>query len=139
MYMDTTSSGFRERPHTADWALDVWASNLPELFEQAARGMYALLDARMDAGPHVVREFELKANDPEGLLVSFLSELLWLGESDGLGFDRFALKLGNGHLRARVEGAPIHDQTKEIKAVTYHALRIKRTGNQFQTTITFDV
>jgi hypothetical protein len=35
-----------------------------------------------------------------------LSELLWLGEQDGLGFDRFSLEIAGECLNANLEGAP---------------------------------
>jgi SHS2 domain-containing protein len=39
-------AGYREREHTADWELEVWAPDLPRLLEQAARGMYRLAGLR---------------------------------------------------------------------------------------------
>jgi len=44
--MDNSQSGFREREHTADWELQVWAPSFSGLLEQAARGMYALSGTR---------------------------------------------------------------------------------------------
>ena len=35
-------SGFLELPHTADWAVRVWAADLPALFAAAANGMNSL-------------------------------------------------------------------------------------------------
>ena len=131
--------GFQERPHTADWALDVWAPDLPTLLEQAARGMYALMGTRLRAEPRTQRSFELRSSDPESLLVAFLSELLYWGEQEGLGFDTFHLALSGETLQANVGGAPIESQSKEIKAVTYHNLAIRQGERGLETTVVFDV
>jgi SHS2 domain-containing protein len=133
------SAGFREIEHTADWELHVWAPDLTALLEQAARGMYALSGVSLQPGPRWLREITLPVADPEGLLVSFLSELLWLGEQDGLGFDVFALELTAGRLHARLEGAPFVARSKEIKAVTFHQLAVRRTARGLEVNIVFDV
>ena len=51
-------SGFREREHTADWELEVWAPDLPGLLVQAARGMYWLMGARLQEGVRLQRTLE---------------------------------------------------------------------------------
>jgi SHS2 domain-containing protein len=123
-----TLAGFREHEHTADWELEVWAPDLPSLLEEAARGMYSLAGVHLHSKPRVTRELMLRSGDPERLLVNFLSELLYLAEQDGLGFDTFRLELCADVLQARLEGASIAGYQKEIKAVTYHNLQIQRTS-----------
>lgn len=137
--MGRPEAGFREREHTADWELQVWAPELAALFEQAARGMYALTGTRPQDGPRQERELEVQAEDLEGLLVAFLSELLYLGEIEGLCFEVFEISLGDGILRARLQGAPIASQVKEIKAVTYHNLVVRETERGFEANLVFDV
>ncbi len=137
--MADRESGFNEITHTADWALNVWAPNLPVLFARSAEGMYWLMETRLQAGPRIERVVELDGGDTESLLVAFLNELLYLCESEGLGFDQFEITLVENHLRAAVWGAPIALQKKEIKAVTYHNLAVHYTGKLYTVTIVFDV
>lgn len=137
--VNTQSAGFREIEHTADWELEVWAPDLPSLLEQAARGMYSLSEARLQEGPRQKRTLELEANDPESLLVSFLSELLYLSEHEGLGFDSYRLSLEAENLLAELGGAPLTSIDKEIKAVTYHNLNIQKGPRGLETRIVFDV
>jgi SHS2 domain-containing protein len=132
-------SGYLEISHTADWALKVWAPDLPGLFEQAAHGMYALLQIRLQPGGDYECPVDLDADDVEGLLVNFLSELLYLTEQEGLGFDLFDLVIDGFHLSGRMNGAPVESQAKEIKAVTYHNLVIQKKEQGLETTIVFDV
>ena len=131
--------GFSEQPHTADWALDVWASNLIGLLQQAARGMYALMQTKLTAEPREAYRFEINAPDREVVLVTFLSELLYFTQRDEVGFDQFDLTWEAPRLTATVEGAPIESFAKEIKAVTYHNLGVRETERGLEATIVFDV
>ena len=132
--------GFREHAHTADWELEVWGPDLPSLLEQAARGMYALSGVRLQAGMRLTRTIDLQTMDAESLLVRFLSELLWLEQEEGLGFDTFNLHLdGEQTLHAELGGSAIAILNKEIKAVTYHNLAVHHTPEGLRVNIVFDV
>jgi SHS2 domain-containing protein len=132
-------AGFRELEHTADWELEAWAPDLPALLEQSARGMYALAGARLQAGPRLDRRLDLPMKDPESLLVTFLAELLFLEEQDGLAFDTFNLHIEGELLHASLGGAQLVSIDKEIKAVTYHNLAIQKTPRGLEVKIVFDV
>ena len=135
-----TLVGFREIPHTADWELEAWAPDLTGLLEQAAQGMFAISGTRLQPTERQARTLDLHALDAESLLVRFLSELLWLGQQDGLAFDTFWFSLEPGwRLYVELGGAPIASQEKEIKAVTYHNLVIRRTARGLAVNIVFDV
>ena len=141
--MQRSEAGFREHEHTADWELEVWAPTLPALFEQAARGMYALSGIVLKPFPRKVRQMKLAAVDPESLLVGFLQELLYLEETAGLGFDQFDIRIRDLDLDAILTGAPILAISKEIKAVTYHNLKIgeseRGSDSALEVRIVFDV
>jgi len=136
---DSQPAGYREVEHTADWEIEAWGPDLAELLVQAASGMYALAKTRLDPGPRQYRLLDLTAEDPERLVVTFLSELLYLGETENLGFDDFDLILEDGRLKARLGGAPLASQEKEIKAVTYHNLEIRRDELGLSARVVFDV
>jgi SHS2 domain-containing protein len=132
--------GFREHAHTADWELEVWAPDLPSLLEQAARGMYALSGTRLQEGLHQSRTIALLATDAESLLVRFLTELLWIEQEEGLGFNDFNIIIGHPfNLRAELGGSAIANLDKEIKAVTYHNLAVQTTSQGLRVNIVFDV
>ena len=137
--MDNTRSGFEEIEHTADWALRVWAPDLPQLFALAAQGMYGLMEIVLAQEGRSARTVEVEGIDNESLLVAFLSELLYASEMERLGFDCFAVHLSGERLQAQVEGAPIVRQKKEIKAVTFHNLQIQERDGIWWVTIVFDV
>lgn len=132
--------GYREVEHTADWELEVWAPNLSTLLEQAARGMYTLAGTHLQPGPRKIKQLSLNSLDAESLLVDFLDELLWLGEDEGMAFEQFKISIqNNSSLDAVLVGALIAQQTKEIKAVTYHNLRIIKSLRGLEVRIVFDV
>lgn len=137
--------GYLEHEHTADWELEAWAADLPGLFEQAARGMYALSGVQLLPGVNETRSFTLRAQDAESLLVRFLGELLFYAQQENLGFDGFALVLIQPapgellELRVTVEGLPLLSVDKEIKAVTYHNLAVRQEAGELHVRIVFDV
>jgi SHS2 domain-containing protein len=139
MMLEKSESGFLELAHTADWALKVWGPDLARLLTEAAQGMYALMEVELSQKQPVVIPLEMKADDSESLLVSFLSELLYLGEDQGLAFDRFKLDVQDFKLSGMLYGNLVESQRKEIKAVTYHELEIIHTGDHYEATIVFDV
>jgi SHS2 domain-containing protein len=134
--------GFREHAHTADWELEVWAPDLANLLEQAARGMYSLSGVKLTEKGRQKQTLMVEAQDPESLLVQFLSDLLWLEEDQQLGFDQIKLEISRDeryHLKAQLNGAKILGMDKEIKAVTYHNLAVQPTPTGFRVVIVFDV
>jgi SHS2 domain-containing protein len=131
--------GYEEIEHTADWALRVWADDLPGLLSEALRGMYYLSGTATLPGPRLSRTIEVRAGDAESLLVGFLQEALFLGEEQGLAFDTVHFERDGSSLRAVLLGSGIESQKKEIKAVTFHNLSVQATPAGLEATIVFDV
>jgi SHS2 domain-containing protein len=134
-----SSHGFQEIPHTADWAMKVWAEDLPGLFVEAANGMNALSGARLSASPKIKRSFADEAEDAETLLVAFLSELVYLQEQENLGFTDFDIKLDGFSLSVEMEGATLAALEKPLKAVTFHNIEILNTPGKYEVQVVFDV
>lgn len=131
--------GYIEIQHTADWAIRVWAPDFPALLVQAAVAMYDLTETQLNTENRVERNLELAAGDHESLLVGFLSELLYLQEIEGLAFNQVEIHTTENELKGRLIGGPVLSQRKEIKAVTYHNLKIIKTPGGLEVTIVFDV
>lgn len=131
--------GYEEISHTADWSLRAWADDFERLLAESARGMYWLAGVELAEGPREKREFEVEGPDEEDFLVSFLTELVYYAEQEKVGFDGFDIQTKNGRLKVEVQGAPLKSLTKEIKAVTYHNLKIERTSRGVEAEIVFDV
>ena len=132
-------AGFNEIDHTADWAVEIWAPDFAGLLVESAHAIFVLTGLRVKSEPRETRQAHLTAADRESLLVAFLSEILYLAEQENLGFDMIDLTVDRYTLTARLDGAAILSQFKEIKAVTYHNLAIRETAGRLEVTIVFDV
>lgn len=131
---------FEEIEHTADWALRVRGQNLTDLFRNAALGMLSLLDIESVPGNSESRFFELKAEDTETLLVSWLEELLYPLEVEHAAVVDFQVEvLEKAQLKATIELKKIASMKKEIKAVTFNELDIRTVDSGYETIIVFDV
>jgi SHS2 domain-containing protein len=133
------NAGYAEREHTADWSLHVWAPDLAGLLEQAAKGMADLSGITAKEGGRVKRSIKVESTDAEGLLVNFLTELLHFVDQEGLVFDTFHLTVSETVLQASMQGSPVAERKKEIKAVTYHNLKIEKKSKGLEAEIVFDV
>lgn len=132
---------FEEIPHTADWSFRAFGKDLRELFENAAFAIFALEGAKAQEGvTESARSVEASGIDHESLLVNWLTELLWLQESNHETYHRFQIdSLSQTELRAQVFGAPYENLDKIIKAVTYHNMKIEQTNDGWQVTVVVDV
>lgn len=133
-----TRQGFEEIEHTADAALHVWGRTLPEMFRQAALGIYTLAGVQVEDALPVQRSIHLQADDLETLLVNFLSELLFYLD-EGFLFQVVELQINQNQLDGKLSGKHISRLQKEIKAVTFHQMHIVRSDNCFQTDIVLDI
>jgi len=133
-------SGYREFDHTADWGIEVWASDWFGLLETAAKGMFSLLEAERVEGNRSEHIFSIDEDQaPEVILVEFLNELLFLSEKHHMAFDRFVFNSTGDKLQVVASGYPIRSQNKEIKAVTYYQLAVNESDAGLKTSIVFDV
>lgn len=132
--------GFEEIPHTSDVALRVWGQDLAELFVNAAHGLAWLL-ADLDTVQWTAEvALELTAPDAETLLVTWLGELLYLSERDGVVFPLSTIEeISPLHVRGRARGGPAEKNRRHIKAVTFSDLVIRPSRDGLETTIVFDV
>src|SRR5216117_2736173 len=120
--------------HTADIGLHVTAATIEELFADAGRGVASLIIENSDTiDLRQTVTINLDAENVEGLFVDWLRELIYRFEIDHLLFREFSIQLrdGNRRLRAECRGEPAdwtrHEPDNELKAVTYHQLRVART------------
>ena len=119
---------YEEIEHTADVAIRAYGSSLDELFENAAEGMFSLI-ADLDAVKPVGEiEVRLTAEETPTLLVRWLSELLYVHETQRLLFARFDVRVSGTSLVGRARGEAIdktrHELKLVLKAVTRHRLMI---------------
>lgn len=130
--------------HTADIGVEAYGRDLPELFENAALAMAEIICDPKTVEPLETKKVEVEAEDKESLLVGWLNEIIYLIEAENLLFSRFEVRsLNDNELRAEVTGEPIgeekHEIKTEIKAATYHELKIDRQGSGWLARVIFDI
>ena len=122
----------------------VYGRDLAALFAHAALGLCSLITDTDTVLERETRSIEVGAPDREGLLVAWLSEVLWLIETEDLLFARFTIEsLSDTALAALAHGEPAdpqrHPYRGVVKAVTYHQLALHREAGTWSTNIIFDV
>jgi SHS2 domain-containing protein len=130
--------------HTADLGLRVRAAELDQVLEEAARAMFSVIVANLDeVRPVQSIVFRLSADCLENLLRDWLGELLYTFDTRRLLFSQFSVCVHDLALEATARGEPIdpawHRLGMEIKAVTYHALRLDRVDDGWLAEVIVDI
>jgi SHS2 domain-containing protein len=130
----------------ADYALDLTASDLDDLFATAADALLSLM-----ADPATVRfarthRLSLAASDVELLLHDWLAELIFLKDRDRELFGSARVRVTPGppaSLAGEIRGATIDAATMALrsdpKAVTLHQLAVERAGDGWRARVVVDV
>jgi SHS2 domain-containing protein len=137
---------------SGDAGVRAFGTDLKELFVNAAMGMYELITDVAGIGETKAVGIGVTGDTVEGLLVSWLNELIFTFDTYGfLGkkivFEELVATETEGggpfRLRASVVGEDFdperHEKRLLVKAATYHRLRIARIGDLFQVEVIFDI
>ncbi len=130
--------------HTADIGIKVYGQSLKELFTNAARGMFEIIADLDGIKPATSVKIALKAENSEELLVAWLDELLYNFYTKNIIFCAFKIsELTGTGIKAEAFGRHIGNKKSrlntEIKAATYHDLKIKEKDKSYEVQIIFDV
>src|SRR5262245_58319982 len=130
--------------HTGDLGLRVQAATLEELIAEAARGLLAMLVANPEAvRPVQTRTIAVAADEPSYLLFDWLSELLYAFETQRMLLAEFDLKLESGKLTGNCRGEPMdsrrHQMEHEVKAITYHRLKVEQATDGWSAEVIVDI
>ena len=130
--------------HTADIGIRARSDTLNGLFENAARGLFSVILTNLDSVRCVKKTtIELKGDRRDDLLFDWLAELLYTFETQRIVFGRFEVELGENGLSAVAWGEPLddarHELDMEIKAVTYHGLKVEPEGQGWLAEVIVDL
>ncbi|PLX80435.1 MAG: hypothetical protein C0616_08340 [Desulfuromonas sp.] len=138
-------SPFRLLEHTADIGLQVESTDLASLFHEAGRGLQEIIGGQTpQTGQETARAIELRATDRADLLVLWLQEWLFLFDTYGLVIVRDEIEtLTETDLRATLYCTPVEQSgfgaEREVKAVTYHRLKLASTPRGWLAEVYFDL
>ena len=130
--------------HTADLGLRVRATDLDSLFAEAARGLFSVIvDDLERVQPTHQWEIQQKKEIAEDQLFDWLNELLFRFETQHLLFCKFAVHLTNKGLDAVAWGEELdesrHSLNHEVKAITYHGLKVKEESDGWLAEVIVDI
>ncbi|MGH2992811.1 MAG: archease [Solirubrobacterales bacterium] len=146
---------YRWVDHTAELELQLEARTEEEVFREGLAALGELLGERTDADARDPARHEVHASapDPATLLAEWLSELAYLAETQGFVPERVdSLSIDSSSLRtprdllanrafdleASVSGRRA-DPPHLIKAVTYHRLEMRESGDGWRARVVLDV
>lgn len=127
--------------HTADVGFEIRAPSLEALFRAAAVTTMELVYGQKPTGDGSERTVDLTADDLPTMLRSWLRDLLWWSEVEGVATcDILSIDVGDEALTAKVVGtdsAP--EPIREIKGVTLHRLVVEPRKRGWFCRVIFDV
>ena len=130
--------------HTADIGLIIYGKDVSEVFINAARGLYSLIIEPEEVKSRKCREIEVTAPDREALLVNWLNELIYLIDAEELLLNDFEVEnISDTRVRVKAGGENInskkHHMKREVKAATYHQLKIEKVEKGWRAQVIFDI
>lgn len=129
---------------SGDAGIRAFGRDLPDLFVNAATGMYSLITDIKNIQEKKMLEICAQGSSLEGLLVSFLNELIFHFDTYGFIGKHIAITaLDNNSVTAKVSGEEFdpdqHQGKLLIKAATYHRLKIEKKAAHWEAEVIFDI
>jgi len=132
---------------TADVGYRAYGKTMDEAFENAALALFEVMTDTTNIKPLMEKKIELEAEDAYALLYDWLSELIFIHDSENLIFFQFKVKITIKNnetyiLNASVWGEPFnlekHESREEVKAATYHLMEIKEENEYVRLQVILD-
>jgi SHS2 domain-containing protein len=134
--------------HTADVYVAAYGSDLAEAFENSAIAMFETMTDTKQVRASEEDCLEVRAQDEEDLLYSWLEALLLKFEVDGRLYSRFRVEPINHTsegftLKAKMWGEIFdrehHKSRTDVKAVTYHRMEILKADSGLTVKFILDI
>jgi SHS2 domain-containing protein len=147
--------------HTADLGLRIRAADLNTLFAEAGLALFsAIVEEPAAIQPRQRIDIKLEGSEPEYLLFDWLRELLFRFDTEHLLLGRFECKVQEERgqrpgardqerkillagLAGSAWGEPLdekrHALAHEVKAITYHGLRVERQADGWMAEVIVDI
>ncbi|HZP00747.1 MAG TPA: archease [Terriglobia bacterium] len=135
---------FRWLAHTADIGFEAFGRTREEVFANSALALADLVIEPDDVQPQEEITIQVEGRDAESLLVNWLSEILYLHDSEKWLLREFEiLKLNDRSLLAKARGEKFdrarHRIKLMVKAITYHQLKLEKTPEGWRAQVYVDI
>jgi SHS2 domain-containing protein len=119
---------------TADVGYKAYGNTLEEAFENAALAMFEVITDTSKIEARIEKKVEIESEDELALLYDWLTELLYLHDSEYLVFSKFKVKIEEKNGLYNLKGVlwgeeferEVHESREDVKAVTYHMMKVKK-------------
>ncbi len=130
--------------HTADICVRVYGKSLADLLRNTALAMMELITDREKINPSQEIEVKTRGETEEELLVHWLEEILFLHQAKKMVFRDFeAHFVSETEIQGKAFGENIdadrHEIGLDIKAATYHNLKIEHESDKLKVDVVFDI
>jgi SHS2 domain-containing protein len=130
--------------HTADLGYRATAPDLDTLFREMAECLFSsIVEDAATIRPTVSHTLEIAGTDREYLLFDFLRELLYRFDAERMVYGKFDVRVRDDGLTATVFGEPLdpsrHSLSREVKAITYHELKVEPTPDGWLAEVIVDI
>jgi SHS2 domain-containing protein len=131
---------------SGDVGIRAFGKSIEEAFKNSAIGMYSLITDLEGVKAEKSISISVESNSLEGLLVSWLNELIFQFDAyNFIGKDISIKALGSqpSALKAEIKGEEFdterHERKLLIKAATYHRLKVEKVRDIWEADIIFDI
>lgn len=122
--------------------MECWGGTFAELLEAAAHALYAVAFRHLEDRRDSQRWITVEATGPEEAVVRWLQELIYLMEAERFAAAQFMFARADAQgVNAEVRGyryAP-DDREDEVKAATYHGMKIEQDDKGWRAEIILDL
>jgi SHS2 domain-containing protein len=130
--------------HTADAGLRVRAATREQLFVEAARGLLSIVIANpQQIRPLSTRTMRVDGQELDYLMFDWLNEVLYTLDAEKFLVADCQVRLDEQGLSATCRGEQLdperHESDHEIKAITYHGLRVEETPDGWLAEVIVDI
>jgi SHS2 domain-containing protein len=130
--------------HTADLGLRIRAADLDTLFVEAAQALFGtIVEDLATVRPLQKIDVQVQGVEIDYLLFDWLRELLYHFDAEHLLFGTFEVHVREDGLTASAWGEPLdrsrHNMEHEVKAITYHGLRVEKVGAEWEAEVIVDI
>lgn len=124
--------GFETFEHGADIGIRGYGRTLEEAFVNGAKALFSVMIDTERVELRERRGIECSAEDVETLFIEWLNRLLSVADSEGLVFSEFKIDIIGNRLEGSAMGEDLdqekHNPKVEVKAATYHMLKVAQGG-----------
>ncbi len=146
--MPSKHEGYRFLEHTTDALIEAWGPTLERAFVAAANGLFETMINAQNVEPKTEEHISASGHDESELLYNWLEELLLRFELRAMVYSEFKIdpisrSPSSLELVAKANGEKYdrakHGAKTEIKAVTYHLMKIERDPGEVRVRFLLDL